>query len=314
MKAVSVGDILIDFNPLGVDEFGYPSIQAQPGGDVGNFLAAMRKFGSEAEFIGKIGDDTFGHLLLKTLQENGIGTGGVVVSGDTFTTLGFVTLDASGDRDFSFMHAADVELAFDEINLSILENADVLHFSTVSMTDEPARTAIKKLVEYAKAKGILISFDPNLRKTLWADLDDCKAQMLWGLSVADVIKIGDEEIDFLFTLGPEAGAEKILSDTGASLVYATCGAKGCFYKSRHAGGFVPSLSGINVIDTVGAGDIFGGSAMWKLLSLGKPPAEVTAEELREVVSFATAAAGLSTTKHGGMTSVPSLEEIAKVKG
>lgn len=309
MKVVSVGDILIDFTPIGTDENGYPSIQANPGGDVGNFLAACSRFGAETAFIGKIGDDTFGHLLINTLKSHGIDTQGIILSKEHFTTLGFVTLDSRGERDFSFMHSADVMLSYDEIDLSILDNAEVLHFSTVSMTDEPARSAIKQLIWYAKSKGILVSFDPNLRENLWKNLDDCKEQILWALSVSDIVKISDNEIDFLFHLSPDDGCKKILSEYNPLLVYATCGSNGCYYGNRHCFGFVPAMTGLNILDTVGAGDIFGGSAMWKLLSLDKAPECLEDEELRSIVSFATVSAGLSTTKRGGMTSVPSLEEI-----
>lgn len=311
MKVVSVGDILIDFTPIAVDGNGYPSIQANPGGDVGNFLAACSKFGAETAFIGKIGDDTFGHLLIDTLNRCNIGTAGIVLSKDYFTTLGFVTLDAQGERDFSFMHSADIHLTYDEINLSLLEGADALHFSTVSMTAEPGRSTIKKLIQYAKNKGILISFDPNLRENLWGNLEDCREQILWALSISDVVKISDNEVEYLYGLSPEKGCEKILSHYNAKLVYVTCGAKGCYYSNRAVSGFVPALKGLSILDTVGAGDIFGGSALWKLLSATNNPSQLTKAELDEIVTFATTAAGLSTTKRGGMTSVPSLEEIAK---
>lgn len=314
IKAVSAGDMLIDFNTVSTDALGYPALQANPGGDVGNYIAAMSRFGADSYFIGKLGNDAFGHLLLKTLKEIGVNTSGTVVTDDAFTTLAFVTLDETGDREFSFARkpGADILLNFEEIDLSVLDGADVLHTSSVGMTDEPSRSALKKLVEYAKSRGVLISYDPNLRLPLWKSTADAREQMLWGLSAADVVKIGEEEIEFIYGEGwsPEEGAERILAmNPNLRLVFATCGAKGCYYNNRRAKGFVPALSDIKVIDTVGAGDIFGGSAMFRLLSIGKKIEELGSEELNDVVRFACTAAGLSTTKHGGIPSVPSLAEV-----
>ena len=164
-------------------------------------------------------------------------------------------------------------------------------------------------VAYAKERGKLISFDPNLRRPLWKSMDEAKAQMLWGLSAADVVKISDEEVDFLFSMGAEEGARHIHEAYGVQLVYVTCGAQGCFFANGSAKGFVPSLQDIKVADTTGAGDIFGGSAVWKLLQLGKAPDELTEPELRDVTAFACTSAGLSTTKPGGISSVAQYDEI-----
>ena len=162
---------------------------------------------------------------------------------------------------------------------------------------------------YAKERGKLISFDPNLRKPLWKDLDTAKEQMLWGLSQADVVKISDEEIEFLFGLNPQEGARKILNDYGVKLVFATCGADGCWFENQNACGHVDSLKNVKVVDTTGAGDIFGGSAVRKVMQSGKRPEELSEAELRETVRFACTAAGLSTTKPGGISSVPEPEEV-----
>ena len=133
--------------------------------------------------------------------------------------------------------------------------------------------------------------------------------MLWGLSQADVVKISDEEIEFLFGLNPQEGARKILNDYGVKLVFATCGADGCWFENQNACGHVDSLKGVKVVDTTGAGDIFGGSAVRKVLQTGKCPEELNEAELREAVRFACAAAGLSTTRPGGISSVPEPEEV-----
>ena len=307
----ALGELLIDFTCLSTDTDGYPTMAAHPGGAPANYLAALTKFGAKTAMIGKVGSDAFGRLLIKTLKGAGIDTRGMLVSDDVFTTLAFVTLDDSGDREFSFARkpGADTQLRFDEIDLSVIDASKVLHFGTLSMMNEPARDATYKAVEYAAGHGKLISFDPNLRKPLWDDLDEAKRQMLWGLRHADIVKISDEETEFLFGIAPEEAAKHIIDSFGVRLVYVTCGAEGCFYRTKTASGFVKALSGIAVKDTTGAGDIFGGSAMYGLLRAGGVPEKLTAEELENIVSFACASAGLSTTKAGGISSVPELIEV-----
>lgn len=316
MDVIALGELLIDFATQSTDTEGYPVMAAHPGGAPANFLAALTKFGAKTALIGKVGSDTFGKLLLGTLQKAGIDTRGMVITDDVFTTLAFVTFDWQGDRKFAFSRkpGADTCLQFEEIDLSLIDEAKVFHFGTLSLTDEPARTATQRCVEYAKSKGKLITYDPNLRKPLWSDLKEARMQLLWGLEQADVVKISDEEVEFLFGLGVEDGAKHILEHFGVKLVFVTCGAQGCFFKNAKAEGHVSSLSGIKVIDTTGAGDIFGGSAVWKLLETGKAPDVLTEPELRRIVTFACTSAGLSTTKSGGISSVPDLEQIYQVTG
>lgn len=308
---VALGELLIDFTCVSADADGYPTMAAHPGGAPANFLAAVTKFGGKTALLGKVGADTFGRLLTGTLEKAGIETRGIVASNDVFTTLAFVTLDEHGDREFAFSRkpGADTQLRFSELKLSLIDDAKAFHFGTLSLTDEPARATTYRAVAYAKERGKLITFDPNLRKPLWKDLDTAKEQMLWGLSQADVVKISDEEIEFLFGLNPQEGARKILNDYGVKLVFATCGADGCWFENQNACGHVDSLKNVKVVDTTGAGDIFGGSAVRKVLQTGKCPEELNEAELREAVRFACTAAGLSTTKPGGISSVPEEEEV-----
>ena len=311
MDVVALGELLIDFTHVSADSDGYPTMAAHPGGAVANFLAAVAKFGGKGALLGKVGDDAFGKLLLNTLKDAGIETKGMLVDTNVFTTLAFVTLDGAGDRAFSFARkpGADTCISYEELDLTLIDEAKVLHIGTLSLTDEPAKTATRKAVAYAKERGKLITFDPNLRKPLWKCLEDAKEQMLWGLRQADVVKISDEEVEFLFGLGVEAGARHIHEQFGVKLVFVTCGPEGCFYKNAKAEGRVPSLANIRVLDTTGAGDIFGGSAVWKLLQNGKAPEELETEELWEIVSFACTAAGLSTMKFGGISSVPEMPDV-----
>lgn len=313
LDVVALGELLIDFATQSTDEQGYPTMATHPGGAPANFLAAAAKFGGKAALLGKVGEDTFGRLLVDTLVQAGIETRGMVRTKDVFTTLAFVTFDAHGDREFAFARkpGADTCMSFEELDLSLIDGAKVFHFGTLSLTDEPARTATRKAIAYAKEKGKLITYDPNLRKPLWRDLDTAREELIWGLSQADVVKISDEEVEFLFGLNPQQGADYILEQFGVKLVFVTCGADGCVFRNQNAKGHVPGLDGLHVIDTTGAGDIFGGSAVWKLLQTGKRPEELSREELEEIVGFACAAAGLSTTRPGGISSVPDYEEILR---
>ena len=302
---VALGELLIDFAPVSTDESGYPTLKAQPGGAPGNFLAALQKYGCSTALLGKVGDDAFGRLLVGTLNERGIETRGIVMDPAVFTTLAFVTLDATGNRSFSFARkpGADTCLRTDELDLSLLDECRVFHFGTLSLTSEPARSATRAAVAYAKGHGKLISFDPNLRKPLWPNDDAAKEQIEWGLHQADIVKISDEEIEFLWGLSPEEGAQKLLAEYGVRLVYATLGPKGCHFANAQGCGEVASPSGIHVVDTTGAGDIFGGSAMSQFLKLNKAPEALTVEEMRAVTRFACCAASLSTQTHGGIGSV-----------
>ena len=311
IDVVALGELLIDFATVSTDAEGYPTMAAHPGGAPANFLAALTKFGAKTALLGKVGTDTFGKLLTGTLENAGIETRGLLATDDVFTTLAFVTFDDRGDRAFAFSRkpGADTCITFEELDLGLIDEAKVFHFGTLSLTDEPARSATYRAVAYAKENGKLITYDPNLRKPLWADLEEARKQLLWGLTQADVVKISDEEVEFLFGLGVEEGAAHILENYGVKLVFVTCGADGCFFRNAIASGHVPSLSGIKVIDTTGAGDIFGGSAVWKLLQLNKAPETLTGEELTDVVRFACTSAGLSTTRSGGISSAPDYETV-----
>ena len=222
---VALGELLIDFAPVSADEAGYPTLKAQPGGAPGNFLAALQAYGCATALLGKVGEDGFGVPLRRTLEERGIETSGVLVDPGVFTTMAFVTLDAEGNRSFSFARkpGADTCLREDELDFSLIDECKVFHFGTLSLTEEPARSATAAAVEYAKKQGKLISFDPNLRKPLWPSDAAAKEQIEWGLRKADIVKISDEEIEFLWGLSPEDGAKKLLSEYGVQLVYATLG-------------------------------------------------------------------------------------------
>ena len=311
---VALGELLIDFAHKSSDSAGYPTLAAQPGGAPGNFLAALQRYGCSTALLGKVGDDAFGHLLVNTLRELGIGTKGILRDPTVFTTLAFVTLDSTGNREFSFARkpGADTCLTAGEVDYSLIDGARVFHFGTLSLTAEPARAATREAVSHAKQAGKLVSFDPNLRKPLWASEAEAKEQMEWGLGQSDIVKISDEEVDFLWGLSPEEGAQRLLKEYGVKLVYVTLGPKGCHFANQNGCGEVASPSGIQVVDTTGAGDIFGGSAMSRFLKLNKAPDSLTVDEMEAVTRFACCAASLSTQTHGGIYSVVPEEQVLSI--
>lgn len=312
IDVVALGELLIDFAAKSTDAAGYPTMAANPGGAPGNFLAALNAYGKKTAFLGKVGNDTFGHLLLGTLNSAGIETKGVVVDNSVFTTLAFVTFDENGDRSFSFARkpGADTQLTWEEIDKSLIDDARVFHFGTLSLTDEPVRSATQKAVAYAKERGKLITCDPNLRLPLWPSEDAAKEQMLWSLAQADVVKISDNEVEFLWNCTPEEGVDKLLKEFGVSLAMVTLGPDGCLLKTKYAA-FRAACPKVHPIDTTGAGDIFGGSALSRLLELDKPIAALTEADLAYIGSFAAAAASLSTEASGGIPSIPAQEAVLK---
>lgn len=315
IDVVAIGELLIDFATVSTDGDGYPTMAAHPGGAPANFLAALTKYGFQTALLGKVGTDTFGKLLLGTLKNAGIETKGMVSADDVFTTLAFVTFDDSGDREFAFSRkpGADTCISFEELDLSLIDECKVFHFGTLSLTDEPARTATQKAVAYAQSKGKLITYDPNLRKPLWKDMDTCKEQLLWGLKQADVVKISDEEVEFLFGCTPEEGADKLLNEFGVSLAMVTLGPNGAYLKNKNGCTYVKCPK-VSPIDTTGAGDIFGGSAVSRLLKIGTHPAQLSVEQMTQVGSFASTAASLSTEKSGGIPSIPEEKTVLSFCG
>ena len=301
---VALGELLIDFTQQSVDGDGYPTLAAHPGGAPGNFLAALSKYGARTALLGKVGEDDFGRLLRNTLDAAGIDTRGVVSDPAVFTTLAFVTL-REGERSFSFARkpGADAMLRADEVDMSLIRRARAFHFGSLSLTGEPAREATRRAVACAKEGGRLVTFDPNLRPPLWDSLVRAREEILWGLDQADVVKLSHEEVSFLWDCGEEEGARRLLEEHGVGLAMVTLGPRGCLLANRRGRAAAPSPR-VRAVDTTGAGDIFGGAAVSRLLKLGKAPEALEEAELAAVARFAATAAGLSIEKPGGIPSIP----------
>ena len=314
---VALGELLIDFTMIRQDEQGYPTMQAHPGGAPATFLATLTKYGASTAMIGKVGQDAFGELLKGTLDKIGVDTTGVIMDPEVFTTLAFVTLDEQGERSFSFARkpGSDTRLKSEEVLRDQIEGTRVIHFGTLSLSHEPVRKATRDVVAYGKSIGKLITFDPNLRRILWDDLEQARHAMEWGLKKAHVVKLSDEELEFLYgEISWEQGVERLLREYDVSLVLLSLGAQGCLAANRQGSVRVPALNGITAVDTTGAGDVFGGSAVWKLLQMDCPPENLNEAQLREIAEFACAAAGLATTKAGGLPSVPELKQVLNCVG
>lgn len=310
----ALGEVLMDFTPQ-PSQSPYPTFTANPGGAPGNFLAALTARGRKCAMLGKVGDDTFGRLLRQTLQSLGIDVQGLISDPAVFTTLAFVTLDEHGERDFSFARkpGADTCLRFDELPLETISQSRVFHFGALSLTHDPVKTATQKAVAYAKELGKTVSFDPNLRRPLWRSEAEAKEAIFWGLTQADIVKLSDEEGQFLFgaTVTPEETARRLHDDFAITAAFVTLGAKGCYYSLRgQGGGYADAPTGIRPVDTTGAGDIFGGTALALLLQTGKPLGGLTLDDLKRAAATAVTAASLSTQTPGGLTSVPAPEEVS----
>ena len=310
---VSLGELLIDFTQNGPGPQGNPQFEANPGGAPANVLAMLRKLGRSCAFIGKVGRDSFGTLLADTLQNAGIDTS-CLIRGHEPTTLAVVHTLPGGDRDFSFYrrHTADVSLTPDEVDGALVQSCRIFHFGTLSLTDEPCRSATQKAVECAKNAGITVSFDPNWRPPLWKSDEDARQQMLWGLGQCDILKISDNEVTFLTgEEDPFAGGETLLRQfPQIRLMNVTCGADGsrAYYGEKRV--FMPSCRLGGVIETTGAGDTFCGVVLHFVLEHGLE--NLTENDLAEMLRFANAAAYLVTTKKGALCSMPERSEVEKV--
>ena len=309
---IALGELLIDFTMNGQSEQGNNMFEACPGGAPCNVLALLNKMGKKTAFIGKVGKDQFGTLLRETITEAGIDASNLVVDENVNTTLAFVHTFPDGDREFSFYRnpGADMMLTADEVNPEVVKDTKIFHFGTLSMTHDGVREATKKAVETAKENGCLVSFDPNLRPPLWSSLDLAKEQMEYGFGKCDILKISDNEIQFVS--GKEDYDEGIayLQETyNIPLILLTMGKDGsrAYYKGMRVER--PGFS-VKAIETTGAGDTFCGSSLNYLVEHDFD--NLTEEQLGEMLTFANAAAALVTTKKGAIKAMPVKEEVLEL--
>ena len=308
-EIVALGELLMDC----IIENGRIT-QANPGGSPCNYLAAASKYGASCAYIGKVGDDAYGHVLESALKNAGVDCGGMVKDLKCRTTQAFVRLAANGEHHFSFNRDADVKLTDDEVDYALIDSCRIFHFAgSLSLTDEPCRTALHHAAEYAKRRGKLISFDPNIRLLAWkGDVDRARDELAWGVRIADIIKVSEDEADFL-GVDPTGLLESTL------LVMVTKGADGASLYTRKASVDIECPK-VNVVDTTGAGDIFNGAAASRVMKLLNASTDsglndrqliddLTEEQLAGIGRFAVNAASYSTQRSGAIPSIPDIREI-----
>ena len=308
MDIVTIGEVLIDLTQTGRDERGIPQFAANPGGAPANLAVAAAKLGAQTSYIGKVGEDAFGRYLTEVLQENKVGTHYMVTDADHPTTMAVVSVDAAGERDFSFYRSAnaDVMLCKEDIPEEALKAAKIVHFGSVSLTADPARTATLDAAARAKKLGAIITYDPNYRANLWHSEEEAIAQMKAPLPLVDILKVSDEELPLLTgTADCESGTAQ-LAQNGIRLIFVTLGANGVFYRFGEKTGHVAGVP-CKVGDTNGAGDTFFGAALSKLCK--EDLNSLTADKLEGILAFANKAASITTSRRGAIPAMPTLTEV-----
>ena len=310
----ALGELLIDFTENGTSEQGNPMLEANPGGAPCNVLAMLQKLDKKTSFIGKVGNDQFGRMLKETIESVGIDSGNLIMDEEVHTTLAFVHTFADGDRDFSFYRnpGADMMLKTEDVQKDRIESSKIFHFGTLSSTHEQCREATRYALQCAKETGVLVSFDPNLREPLWNDPEDAKREIAYGLGLADIVKISDNEVVFMTGEEDYEKAARILQETyQIPLLFVTLGRDGsrAYYKDLRveAAGFIQE----NTIETTGAGDTFTGCGLSKILDRGGIE-DLSEAELQDMLVFANAGASLITTRRGALKVMPDKKEIEEL--
>ncbi|XP_021291353.1 probable fructokinase-4 [Herrania umbratica] len=314
---VSFGEMLIDFVPTvsGVSLAEAPGFLKAPGGAPANVAIAVARLGGKASFVGKLGDDEFGHMLADILKKNGVSCDGILFDQGARTALAFVTLRADGEREFMFYRnpSADMLLKPEELNLDLIRSSKVFHYGSISLIVEPCRSAHLKAMEVAKQSGALLSYDPNLRLPLWPSAEEARKQILSIWDKADVIKVSDVELEFL------TGSDKIDDETAMklwhpnlTLLLVTLGEKGSRYYTKNFHGSVDAFH-VNTVDTTGAGDSFVGALLCKIVE--DSTILENESKLREVLKFANACGAITTTQKGAIPALPTeADALALIKG
>lgn len=307
---VALGELLIDFTEAGKSRDGKKLFEQNPGGAPANLLTVVAHMGYQTEFIGKVGTDMHGDFLKKTLEKEGIGTQYLLQDERYFTTLAFVEIAENGERQFSFSRkpGADTQLRVEELDQKLLENCKIFHFGSLSLTDEPSRTATIKAVKIAKTAGALISYDPNYRASLWPDQKKAVEQMKSMISYADVMKVSDEELVFLTGSDDYAKGVPKLLELGPKLIAVTLGSEGVLLAEKQKQEHIPGFK-VKAVDTTGAGDSFWGGFLSEYLKQKKTLEQLTWEEIKTCAIYGNATAALCVQQRGGIPAIPKKEEV-----
>ncbi|MDD7185206.1 MAG: PfkB family carbohydrate kinase [Ruminococcus sp.] len=310
IDVTALGELLIDFTENGLSISGNPMFEANPGGAPCNVLAMLSKLGKKTAFIGKVGNDMFGRQLADAIKNVGICNDGLIMDKSVPTTLAFVHTLAGGEREFSFIRnpGADMMLTKAEVNTEIIKNSKIFHFGTLSSTHEGVREATRFAVDTAIESGALISFDPNLREPLWESLDDARREIEYGLSKCNILKISDNEVEFLFGHSnyDKASLQLMEKYENIRLIFITLGADGSCAYCKNAKAKAPVYN-VNSVEKTGAGDTFFGCALNYIIEHDIDLLNET--ELTELLRFANAGASIITTRKGALKVMPDLQEI-----
>ena len=309
-EAICLGELLIDFVPTitGTGLTDAPAFIKAPGGAPGNVAVGLARLGVPSAFMGKVGDDAFGHFLANTLAEAGVDVGPLRFSAEARTALAFVSLRADGEREFMFYRHPSADMLFTprEVDVEALNRAKLVHFGSISLISEPSRSATLYAVDTARAAGGLISYDPNLRLPLWPDANAAREGMLLGLQKAHIVKLSDDESEFLTGIGDLKAACRTLWHDQLKLMVVTRGRAGCVYFTPECSGEVASFT-VEAVDATGAGDGFVAGLLHGLLT---DPATFEDEtRLRELCRFANAVGALATTERGAIPALPDRERV-----
>ena len=311
---IALGELLIDFTAVAGTSV--PQFKANPGGAPCNVLAMLARLGRRTAFVGKVGHDMFGHMLQTAIEEAGIDNQYLMLDPAANTTLAFVRNAPDGEREFSFYRnpGADELLREEELPCDTLDGTRIFHFGSLSLTREPVRSATVGAVTAARAAGALVSFDPNLRPSLWSSLDTAKEQIFWGCSVSDVMKVAQEELEFLTGCKEisEGAVQLRTAYPNIRLLLVTLGKQGSMAFLDGLAVHCPTYLQVRTVDTTGAGDTFCGCCLHYVLEYGLEG--LTEDRLLQMLRFANAAASLITTKQGALHSMPTLAEIQELMG
>ncbi|MBM7556112.1 aminoimidazole riboside kinase [Halanaerobacter jeridensis] len=305
---ITLGEALIDFTPLDDDNMEF---KKSPGGAPANVAVGLSRLGVETTFVGKVGDDVLGNFLAKTLNDNGVNTEEMLLTDEARTAITFVTLDQDGDRSFSFYidPSADRFLRPEEINIDLFKENKILHFGSISLIDDPARSSTKYAVQMAQKNDILVSYDPNLRMNLWSNAEVAKTRIMSVLDDVDILKISEEELEFITgTMDAEKGAQELAQEYDIPLIYITWGSKGAYYYYQGELEFVESLD-VEAVDTTGAGDAFVSGVLYQINHTDQSLAELSSDFLAKTAKLASISGALAVSDKGAMSALPTLDEI-----
>ena len=309
---IALGELLIDFVPTvsGVSLIEAPAFKKAPGGAPANAAAGLAKLGHSSAFLGKVGEDAFGQFLVKTLEDVGVNTRGLVFSQEARTALAFVSLREDGEREFMFYRhpSADMLYTPDEVTADFFKNARIFHTGSLSLIHEPCRSATLQALEYARENHLLISYDPNLRLALWPDETAAKQGIFSIWDQANLIKISEEELFFLTHIEDQDAAVKTLWHNNLNALIITLGKDGCRFYTAEFQGAVPGFH-VHTVDTTGAGDGFMAGFLSGLLT--NPDAWKSPSQLESVCRRANAVGALTTTQRGAIPALPTLDELNK---